>query len=501
VATDCPFADLRRLADALSGLETRALRSAATRSIDQLVGKLGVTCVPFLARTMRSGTPVAREAARAALAQLAAERTVRTRVLDALRTMTTDASDEVKVSALGLLAELGEPSAARFADPAAIQRRSALALAAQLDTPSEIANAADMMVKRLDDRDVVQMIEVLLEVAPAAAHRLAGELALRLDVDPDQRARIAAVVADAPAVETAAMRSERPTHVAVLVDATARPSSARDSLARIVVVATRKCGGERRWRRWAVLIGEAGVIDDCLHEETLVDPRGLDPTATLISNLCADGYRVTSSELDHACTLVSAAARRTLRQDLVLTSGYYLGRDLLDLRDAHVIAAVAESPTLARAVDLLAGGDAAGARALFERCPQDITATADWNGAYGACLLALGDRAAAVAPLERAIVAEPAWPLHHWNLAAALHPLGDARGCQAALRRFVSTSAARDKLVDDPAQPGRIAHAKLVIAEIERIARLDRKRFAADRKRAAPARPRATARRRKKPAR
>ena len=30
--------------------------------------------------------------------------------------------------------------------------------------------------------------------------------------------------------------------------------------------------GERRWRRWAVLIGEHGLIDDCLHEA--LDARG-----------------------------------------------------------------------------------------------------------------------------------------------------------------------------------------------------------------------------------
>jgi hypothetical protein len=41
VADDCAFADLRRLSDALSALETRALRAAAHRSIVQLVTKLG----------------------------------------------------------------------------------------------------------------------------------------------------------------------------------------------------------------------------------------------------------------------------------------------------------------------------------------------------------------------------------------------------------------------------------------------------------------------------
>lgn len=486
MATDCPFVDLRRLADALSALEVRALRAAATRAIEQTIHTLGATAVPFLARTMRNGTPVTREAARNALAQLAGGE-ARGRVLDALRAMTTDASDDIKVSALGLLAELGEPTAARFADPVAIQRRSAIALAAQLDTPAEIASAADMLVKGVPGRDVVQILEVLLEVAAGAAHRLAGELALRLDIDAEQRARIASTVAAAPPAESPGLRPERPTHVAVLVD---MEHDGRDG--RIIVVATRKCNGERRWRRWAVLISETGVIEDCVHEETVAG--NLDPTAALLSNLCGDGYRVVSSELDHARTLVATAARRTTRQDHALTSGYYLGRDLLDLRDAHVIAGAVEASTLARAVELLADGDLEGARTQFEQCAPDVTTTADWSGGYGACLLALGDHAAAVAPLERAVGAEPTWPLHHWNLGVALHRVGDARGCHAALRRFLSTSQIPGGLVEDLAQPARVTHARQLIAEIERIARLDRKR-------AAPARPRANARRRKKPAR
>jgi tetratricopeptide (TPR) repeat protein len=455
------FADLRRLADALSALETRTLKAAALRVIDQLTAKLDRLAVPLLVRTLRDGSPVSREAARDALAKLATK-PARDRVLEALRTLIAEpASDEVKVCALGLLAELGAPDTATFSDPAAIQRRSALALAAQLETPSEIANAADMMVRGLDDRSVVQMLEVLLEVAPPAAHRLAGELALRLDLDRDQRAKLAAVVS-ASSIELPPISERvRPTHVAVLVDAAAR----------IVVVATRKHGGERTWRRWAVLIAESGCIEDCLHEDSA--PDAADPAATLIANLCADGYRVASSELDHARTLVATAARRTARAHAPLASGYYLGRDLLDLRDAHVIVEHVETPVLAKAVELLAT-DPAGARALFERCPPEIAITTDWAAGYGACLLALGEHAAAIAPLERAIAAEPTWPLHHWNLAAACHRLGDPRGCQTALRRFIATSAQAASLIDDVDQVARLAHARQLVGELERIARIDR---------------------------
>src|SRR3569623_1346868 len=125
---------------------------------------------------------------------------------------------------------------------------------------------------------------------------------------------------------SAAARPRRPTLVAILGDAAAR----------LVVVARRKLAGERRWRRFAVLIHRDGHIDDCLHEDAA------DDHAPLIANLVADGYRVASSDLERARGIVAAAARQTVAsaapadEPARLTSAYYLGRDLLDLGDAHL---------------------------------------------------------------------------------------------------------------------------------------------------------------------
>src|SRR5436305_7250388 len=119
------FVDLRRLSDWLTGARRSALQ------LDRLVDRLGVTAVPLLGRALRD--PARREAAREALAQLA--HAVRDRVVRELRAIADDpaCADDGKVCALGLLSELGERGEARFTDPHAIQRRSALALAAQLD--------------------------------------------------------------------------------------------------------------------------------------------------------------------------------------------------------------------------------------------------------------------------------------------------------------------------------------------------------------------------------
>ena len=364
--------------------------------------------------------------------------------------------DEVKVCALGLLAELGEHGEARFDDPAAMQRRSARALAAQLESAADIANAADLMIRELDTSAITQMLEALVEVAPDAAQRLASELAGRLDLDADLRDRAFAMIKHVPA--TSPKRASR-VQAAVLVDASAR----------IVVVASKKLPGERRWRRWAVLIGPTGRIEDCLHEDAVPPSTdGADADAApLIANLVADGYRVASSELDHARSAVAAAARISAAHH-GLSSAYYLGRDLLDLGDAHL--GTRRDPSvfaLDRATELVTE-DPTRALSLLARCPD----TADRAAAVAACALAERRHADAVEALTRAIAIEPAWPLHHWNLACAYHALGDHPGCYQALRRFLSLSPRAAALRGDPDQPNRIAYAEARVVELQRAARL-----------------------------
>ena len=454
------FPDLRKLADWFS---TDPQRSSP--DIERVVKRLGVIAIPLLGRELRSAAPRRCAAARDALGTIAAHGPIaRARVTAELHAITNGAvADEAKVVALGLLSELGEHADVRFADPRAIRARSAIALASHLETAADLAGAVDLMVHELKTGDLVQMLEVMADAAPSAAQRLATELGVRLDVPGDVRERIALWVATiAPRLVPEADASHRPhaelVHAAVLSDAAAR----------LIVIASRPLAGARRWRRWAVLIGVTGRIDDCLHEE---DAGADGDPAALMAKLCADGYRIASTSLDHAHAVVAAAARRTARSTHPLPSPYYLGRDLLDLADAHLGAhGHAEPPAvLAHAIELVAAGDLVRALPLLERCDPD---NPDAAAALAAIQLAQHRPAAALAALDRAIAAEPDWPLHHWNLAAALHQLGDAAGCYHALRRFVTTSAAPSGLQGDPDQPARLGCAVRMIAELERTARL-----------------------------
>jgi tetratricopeptide (TPR) repeat protein len=472
------FRDLRRLADWFSA----GLRPSSGSEIERLVQRLGATAVPLLCRELCGADPRRRDAARDALAAVAAHgATARARVTAELHPITGGcAPDDAKVVALGLLSELGEHADVRFADPAAIRIRSAIALASHLETAADVASAADLMVHQLEAADITQMLEVMVNAAPDAAHRLAAELALRLDLAADLRDRIAQIAA---AIATgAAGRAPAPTgsppapafadpgdpgdwrdhtRAAVLVDAAARR----------VVIASRPIEGQRRWRRWAVLIGASGRIEDCLHEDD-AGPYG--DTTALRAELCADGYRVSSLETEHAHEVVAAAARLTAESTRALPPAYYLGRDLLGLADAHLGGRGRGAPgsaALALAIELIGAGEPARAAAVLERCdPDHPEVAAEIAAALAAALLAQHQPAAALAPLRRAVRAEPDWPLHHWNLAVAFHQLGDDRGCYHALRQFVATSAIPSGLAGDPEQPARLARAERRIAELERAA-------------------------------
>ncbi|MBA3539347.1 MAG: hypothetical protein H0T79_06935, partial [Deltaproteobacteria bacterium] len=195
------LSDLRRLKEWCdSGRGT-----AVTVAIERLVLRLGQVAVPLLGRELRGHDPKRRDAARGAL--MIAATSARTRVLTELRTIASAGADESKVAALGLLAELGERGTAQFTNPPAMQRRSALALAQQLESRSDVASAADLVVRQIRETDIFELLLAMREVAPDPAVWLADELVLRLDLDPAIRTRITELLAD-PSV---ASRTTAPT--------------------------------------------------------------------------------------------------------------------------------------------------------------------------------------------------------------------------------------------------------------------------------------------------
>ncbi|MCX5747415.1 MAG: tetratricopeptide repeat protein [Proteobacteria bacterium] len=443
----CPKVGQDTLTDLQTLRDWLACPTAQIR-IEALITRLGTVAVPLLGRALASADPIRRDAARVGFG-FAGRGPARTRVVGELRSIVTAAhgGDDTKSVALALLADLGAREDAKFDDAGSILRRSVSQFAAQLESRADITSAADLVVRQA--MDVLQFLSLLDKIAPSATIALADELAVRLDLAPELRAKIVELyeAPDKRVQREPTSRSARRIAVTILVDAAAR----------LVVIASRKLDA-RRVRRWAVLIGHTGRVDDCLY-----DIAGPDAATSLVENLCADGYQVASTDRDRARAIVTGAARRT---GAALTSQYYFGRDLLDLADAHV--AARPRSLLARVVELLADGQLAEADTLLDRCDA---ANPDVCATRAAIALARGDHAAAIAPLERAISLDPEWPLHHWNLGVARYRLGDMTAT-LALQRFVATSAAPTGLYGDAEQPGRIACAERMIAELERRARL-----------------------------
>jgi len=263
---DGAFGKLQRIAHSfavppVSGAGDAELRWAA---------ELGATVVPLCLRHLIAGNDaddsveVAGRRRWASALLTSAATTARVRVITALRELAAshagdagDPSDDAKVAALSLLAELGvAASPARFADPRAIQRRSIEQLASYLDGPDEIASAGELLVTRLPADEIVDLLEGLAVTAPERAARLIAELVVRLDLDEHTRSELRRLGA-----------AQRVTGVPGPASSPSRPraqvSLLRTGDGRVVVTACRRAGD--RWRSIAVLIDADGTLADVMY--------------------------------------------------------------------------------------------------------------------------------------------------------------------------------------------------------------------------------------------
>jgi hypothetical protein len=449
------WARLHRLQASFAGA---ARTRAEERSLLADARALGATAVPACLRALRG--PLASRpwvvSVLRAVAEAAPER-VRT----GLRELTDGvAADDVKLSALSLLAELGDETAtARFADPVEVHRRSLARFAAQLGTPADVASAAELLVSRLSPGALVEFVEAFAEACPDGARRLGEELCARVELDVQARVEVDRLLAPLRQAELPATRPRgRP---ALLV-------GLRHDDGRAVIAIARRVLGARRWRSLCVLIDAGGVLADVLYRDdgTLAELRD-----SVIDPIAADGYQPLAVTASSARRLVAVAARRAVSLGRPLPLGYYLGRDLLELADSHLQGerSADTAALLGRALELLAGGERLRARPLLEhvvgRRPDDAEAVS----ALGLCALGQGELDAALPMLARAAELEPAWPLHHWNLAAAAHRAGRLDVCAHALVEFLAHADEPAAATVDTGHHRRVAIARRFVADHRRL--------------------------------
>lgn len=500
------FEALHRLARCFESLDARTARAQC----DQL----GPVAMPLLLRELAGGAaPRVALARQLLLAQAVDDGELRARALRGLHALAAGGDDGVKARALGLLDELGEPTAASFADPDAVQRQNAVAIAEQLGSDAEIAAAADLMTRQLDPDEMIALLEIMTETTPEPAAKLVRELSGRTDLEGSVRSEVRRLAAASwlerdleeragspaaqPEEKTGASadasskrgrmprgtrprrRTGAPSVPAVSAIASAKASPLASSLESVliladdhgsqVVLAVKKSDAQRRWRRFAVLVGADGALEDCLYEDDVPAAElGAPENTPLYCGLLAEGYKLVDDDADRGRAIAAEAARRAAAIPYRLTSSYYLGRDLLELGELHLgprpsLGRSEIATAVGRAVDLLAAGEVARARELALLCARVAPDNPDVASTLGQCHLAAGELTAAAEWLGRAAAAEPGWPMHYWNLAVVHHRAEAFGPCADALAAYL-TAAEGKRLLDDGGHPERIALARRYLA-------------------------------------
>ncbi len=426
---------------------------------------LAATAVPACLRAL--GGPTAGRAWVVTVLRAVAE-VAPDRVVAGLRALIDGpVADDVKLTVLSLLAELGDETAtARFADPLAVHKQSLARFESQLGSPADVASAAELLVSRLAPTALVEFVEAFAEACPDGARRLGEELCGRVELDVIARLEVDRLMAP---LRLAAAPAIRPQGRPALLTGLRHPDG------RAVIAIARRVAGERRWRSLCVLIDATGALADVLYRDagTLAELRD-----RVIEPIAVEGYDRVAMTPTSARRLVGFAARRAVALGRPLPSGYYLGRDLLELADSHLQGERSPDAAalLGRALELLATGDRARARPLLElvvrRQPDDAEAVSG----LGLCLLGLGEHDAAVRALARAAELDPAWPLHHWNLAAAAHRAGRLDVCADALVAFLARADEPAAATIDAGHHRRVAIARRFVADHRRYAAATRDR-------------------------
>ncbi len=462
------FTMLQRLATSFDELHRgHPLLARRERALIRLVIQLGCTAVPMCVRELSSSDDNRARWAYALLSHLADTSGARGRVITAMRELATNAAadDASKLRALALLSELDvDMPDTKFHDLQEVHNRSVRQLAACLNTPAEVANAADMLLGQLDDHELASFVDQLASSEPQRGERLIDEMLVRDDVDESIRRELRrqrAALTTAPTGSSLRSSSRRKTHLTI----------GRREDGRCVIVASQRRPNTRpiRWRVLCCSMASTGALMDVLHEDDYTP--GLLKN-TVIEPLRSEGYEFEDVDLATARDIVATAARATREAGEPLPRSYYLGRDLLRLFNEHLLDVERETDDnlaalLARGLDLMAREDHTRARPLLERFVNQQPDDPSGRAALGVCFLMSNELTQADSHLQRAAWLEPENPLHYWNLASVAHRQGRLGGCYQCFDAYI------DRRDDGGDGRARRQLAAEFMAEYERLARLE----------------------------
>jgi len=217
------FIKLQRLEMALEDIrEGQPVTDGRARTLRRLATELDATAAPMLVRHLGSGHDVVSQWARALLLQIAAPGQLgRDRTRQVIRrgaaSPALDALTRRRCRELLAATAPGEsaPSAPRDEHTTAATRAarddSLRQLAGCLDTRAEVARAADLLLRQLDDEELLSFVDAFADGAPRRAATLLEELSLRDDIDGRLRSELRRLAAPLGATHPPAVVATRPT--------------------------------------------------------------------------------------------------------------------------------------------------------------------------------------------------------------------------------------------------------------------------------------------------
>lgn len=312
----------------------------------QLAGELGELAVPCLLRKLCASDESAWWAAELLL-HLSGSAELATRVTRDLEDLCADGSipDQVKIRAAGLLSTLNEnwDFLPILANPEATAEHSFDELAQCLTSPSEVAQAADLLISdMLSPNQLVSFVEELATKQAKAAGLLASEFVSRGDLGVAPRQALWYLCAqhgdwdDSPPAQQSTFIARHESGRAAIISF--RPI---DNLCR------------PHFRAVSVLLSAQGQFQQC---EYLDHATQTEMDQWLLQPLLDHDYQLEAVTMTEARQFVVSGLRLRDESSTQLGSDYYLGRDLLGLRHEHQSdldrRSIASSDRLARRIGM-----------------------------------------------------------------------------------------------------------------------------------------------------
>jgi hypothetical protein len=252
------FIKLQRLAasfdELCDGSAEATGQRGAERTLVRLVRELGTTAVPLLVRKLGSPRADAARWAGTLLGQLADDAGARDRVLDAVRACATasGSNDRERARAQALLADLdGEGVAGNTA----VRDRSLRELARCLESPAEVARAADLLLPQLAADEPLEVLDAFGTSEADRAAALLDELLVRDDLDERTRSELRRL--------RAPLRVERrPAPTATRARPAVQVAVHPDGRELVVAIARRGAARPPRYRAFGALADEEGTMLD-----------------------------------------------------------------------------------------------------------------------------------------------------------------------------------------------------------------------------------------------